>query len=449
MLGLQFVEPRPLCTPPVQRHANGRQPFGKARRFLTVALPFLCLPGGTLRVMSRPRSTGNGIVIVGGGLAGQRCAETLRRSGYAGRIRIVCAERHRPYDRPPLSKEALAQSLPGGSGPATEDALAFRPCRWYEREAVHLLLGVRAVGLRPAERVVLLSDARRLRYTHLLIATGSRPRTLPLFERFSNVSAFRTLDDCWRLSEVISSRPTLAVIGAGFIGQEVAATARSLGCEVALVDAAPAPLAGVLGAELGAWFARLHRDHGVEVLADCIVERASGNGAVDELRLSDGRVLRPDHLVVGAGVRPECEWLADSGLEVGGGVRVDSNGRTRCRNVFAVGDAAATLDRCSGRYLAGSHWEAAGRQGARAARMMLGLDPGPVPVPSFWTDQYGIRIQCLGEPRCAEAIEFDGDPDSRSFTATFSRGGRTVGALLVNRQRSLPAMRQLIQKGAT
>jgi NADPH-dependent 2,4-dienoyl-CoA reductase/sulfur reductase-like enzyme len=398
--------------------------------------------------MTQLRSTGNGIVIVGGGLAGQRCAESLRRNGYDGCIRIVCAERHRPYDRPPLSKQALAGSHPVSSGRGPEDALAFRSSEWYRREAVDLLLGVRAVGLRPAERRVLLSSGGSVPYDYLLIATGSRPRTIAGLEPYSNVSTLRTLDDCWRLGDVFSSRPRLAVIGAGFIGQEVAATARSLGCEVTLIDAAPSPLAGILGAEVGGWFARLHREEGVEVLADCVVERARGNGAVDELRLSDHRVLRPEHVVVGVGVRPECEWLGRSGLDVAGGVRVDPTGRTACRQIFAVGDAASILDRRSGRYVAGSHWEAAARQGARAARMMLGLDPGPALVSSFWTDQYGIRIQCLGEPRSADTIEFDGDPASRSFTATFSRAGRTVAALLVNRQRSLPEMRELIQKGA-
>jgi NADPH-dependent 2,4-dienoyl-CoA reductase/sulfur reductase-like enzyme len=398
--------------------------------------------------MTRLGSSNDGIVIVGGGLAGQRCAETLRHGGYDGCIRIVCAEPHRPYDRPPLSKEALVVSQACSFGPGAEDALAFRPSAWYEREAVDLLLGVRAVALQRRERRVLLSDASSLRYRALLIATGSRPRSLSTLERFSNVSTLRTLDDCRCLSEAIRSRPRLVVIGAGFIGQEVAATSRSLGCEVLLIDAAPAPLAGILGPELGEWFAQLHRDQGVELLTSCGLEGARGNGTVEELRLSDGSTVRPEHVVVGVGVRPECEWLVDSGLEAAGGVRVDSSGRTARDDVFAAGDAASSFDPSSGRYLAGAHWEAAGRQGARAARMMLGVAPGPVPVSSFWTDQYGIRIQCLGEPRGADAISFDGDPAGRSFTATFRRAGRTIAALVVNRPRSLPAMRELIEKGA-
>lgn len=397
--------------------------------------------------MTHSNAGTDGIVIVGGGLAGQRCVETLRRNGCEDAIRIVCAEPHRPYDRPPLSKGALAGSHPVSSPPRTENALAYRPPEWYEHARVELLLATAAVAVRPAEHRVLLSDGNSLRYRRLLIATGSRPRTLPMLEHFDNVSTLRTLDDCWQLSEVLSSRPRLAVIGAGFIGQEVAATARQLGCDVTIVEAAPAPLAGILGCELGAWFARLHRAEGADVLTDSTIERARGNGDVQEIRLSSGRTLRVDHVLVGIGVTANCEWLARSGLKVAGGVRVDPHGRTGLDDVLAVGDAATTLDPRAGRYVPGSHWEAAGRQATRAARVMLGLDPGATPVSSFWTDQYGIRIQYLGHAPRADAIELDGDPDSRSFTATFTRAGRAVAALLVNRSRSLPAARELIEKG--
>jgi 3-phenylpropionate/trans-cinnamate dioxygenase ferredoxin reductase component len=391
----------------------------------------------------------DGTVIVGGGLAGQRCAESLRRNGYDGSIRIVCAEPHPPYDRPPLSKDALAGSHPVSLEPRSANAVSYRSSEWYEDARVDLLLGVSAVELRPAENQVELSDGGSLHYHRLLIATGSRPRMLPMLERYCNVSTLRTLDDCWQLSEVLGSRPRLAVIGAGFIGQEVAATARRLGCEVTIVEAAPTPLAAILGCELGAWFARLHRAEGVEVLTDTRLECACGNGAVEELRLSTGRTLRVDHVLVGIGVIPNCEWLSGSGLNTEAGVRVDAHGRTELDGVLAVGDAAATLDPRAGRHIPGSHWEAAARQGATAARVMLGIDPGVTPVSSFWTDQYGIRIQYLGHAPRADAIELDGDPDRRSFTATFTRAGRPVAALLVNRPRSLPAARESIEKGTT
>jgi NADPH-dependent 2,4-dienoyl-CoA reductase/sulfur reductase-like enzyme len=384
----------------------------------------------------------DGVVIVGGGLAGQRCAETLRRQGYEGPIRIVCAEPHPPYDRPPLSKEILR-------GEQAIDSLAFRPPEWYAQHDIELLLGVSAVALRASERRVSLSDGSSLRYWKLLIATGSRPRTLPLVEGRRNVSALRTVDEAHALSGVLRERPRLAIVGAGFIGQEVAATARALGAEVTMIEAAPCPLVGVLGTELGDWFARLHRAEGVEVLTGATVTRAVANGDVRALHLSDGTSVETDHVVVGIGAAPEVQWLADSGIDAARGVPAGPHGHTEIDDVFAVGDAAATYDAVAGAHVPGSHWEAAGRQGARAARAMLGLEPGTVPVTSFWTDQYGLRIQYMGHARLADGLEIDGQPEERNFTATFTRAGRPVAALLVDRPRSLPAARKAIENGDT
>jgi NADPH-dependent 2,4-dienoyl-CoA reductase/sulfur reductase-like enzyme len=382
----------------------------------------------------------DGVVIVGGGLAGQRCAETLRRQGYDGPIRMVCAERHRPYDRPPLSKELLA-------GADVQRVPSYRPADWYREHTIDLLLGVSAVGLYPVERRVELSDGASLSYDWLLVATGSRPRTLRLLDGYENVSVLRTLDDSQHLRDVLAQRPNLLVIGAGFIGQEVAATARSLGISVTLVEAAPCPLVGVLGPQLGHWFSQLHTSEGVEVLTDCTIERVLANGAIQAMKLSNGKTVTADHVVVGVGVEPDIGWLGDSGLQSPAGVLADPHGRTAAERVLCAGDAAATFDPLAGRHLTGSHWEAAGRQGTRAARVMLGLDPGPAPLTSFWTDQYGIRIQYLGQARLADALEIDGEPDTRNFTAKFSRAGHVVAALLVDRPRSLPALRTLIEKG--
>jgi NADPH-dependent 2,4-dienoyl-CoA reductase/sulfur reductase-like enzyme len=387
-------------------------------------------------------SSSDGIVIAGGGLAGQRCAETLRRHGFEGAIRIVCAESRRPYDRPPLSKGIL-------TGGHSERSLHFKPAQWYAEQSIDLLLGVSATGLTPGERRLSLSDGATLRYDRLLIATGSRPSTLPLLDGYGNVSVLRSLDDARLLRERLGARPRLAVVGAGFIGQEVAATARQLGAEVTMIEAAPCPLAGVLGPELGEWFTALHRAEGVDVITGCTVEAVRANGEVRSLRLSNGRALDIDHVVVGIGVQPDVSWLADSGLDVLHGVTVDPHGRTELPNVLAVGDAAATFDPIAGGHVPGSHWEAAGRQGVRAARVMLGLDPGGAPLTSFWTDQYGIRIQYLGHARLADAVTVEGDPQARNFTATFTRTRRAVAALLVDRPRSLPAARKQIENGET
>jgi NADPH-dependent 2,4-dienoyl-CoA reductase/sulfur reductase-like enzyme len=392
--------------------------------------------------MARPRFSNDGVVIVGGGLAGQRCAEALRRHGYGGALKMVCAEQHRPYDRPPLSKELLA-----GAGGA--EAIAFRDAAWYERHSIDLLLGTHAVALDPPGRRIGLADGRVLRYRRLVIATGSRPRTLSLLEGYENVSVLRSVDDCLSLRSVLDSQPRLTVLGAGFIGQEVAATARRLGAEVTMIEAAATPLISVLGPRLGDWFARLHRAEGVEVLTGCTVAQCVGNGRVQALRLSNGKTVETDHLLVGVGVEPEVAWLAGSGVSARGGVPVDAHGRTVIDEVMAIGDAAATFDPVACAHLPGSHWEAAGRQAVRAARAILGLNPGPSPLTSFWTDQYGIRIQYLGHAWLGDSVQIDGNPADRSFVATFFRAGDPVAGLIVDRPRALPTVRKLIEKGAT
>jgi NADPH-dependent 2,4-dienoyl-CoA reductase/sulfur reductase-like enzyme len=382
----------------------------------------------------------DGIVIAGGGLAGQRCTEALRRAGYDGAIRIVCAEVHRPYDRPPLSKELLAGTQP-------DDTLAYRPQQWYDEHGVELLLGIAATAVRPGERRLELSDGGALRYAQLLIATGGRPRTLSLLERYANVCTLRTVDDARVLRDALRPGARLTVIGAGFIGLEVAATARSLGVEVTIIEAAPCALGNVLGPQVGTWFERLHREEGVRVLTSRTVDRAAGKSAIQTLELSGGEVVPCDHVLVGVGIDPDIRWLSGSGLDVSRGVAVDVDGRTGAAGLFAAGDAAATFNAASGRHVPGSHWEAAGRQAGRAARAMLGLDPGEAPLTSFWTDQYGLRIQYVGDSRTADTVDVDGDLDARSFTATFTQAGRAVAALLVNRPRSLPAARRSIEKG--
>ena len=312
-------------------------------------------------------------MIAGGGLAGQRCAEALRRGGYEGPIRVVCAEPHRPYDRPPLSKAALVD--------AGEDAgLPYRAAGWYAEQSVDLLLGVSAAGLEPTERRLRLSDGTSLRYEQLLISTGGRARTLPWLDGYDNVSVLRTLDDARVLREVLAPGRRLAVIGAGFIGLEIAATARRLGVDVTLIEAGPCPLAGIVGPEIGGWFRQLHATEGAHLLTGVTVDRVDGNGAVNALRLSDGAAVGVDHVVVGIGIQADVGWLTGSGLDLSAGVPVDPHGRTAIERLFAAGDVAATFDERCGCHVPGSHWEAAGRQGARAAHVMSRARPGDAAV---------------------------------------------------------------------
>jgi 3-phenylpropionate/trans-cinnamate dioxygenase ferredoxin reductase subunit len=372
----------------------------------------------------------DGIVIAGGGLAAQRAAETLRRGGYDGRVRMVCAEPHRPYDRPPLSKAVLAGS---------EDDLAFRPAGWYDEHGVELLLGRAAARLDCAQRELTLADGEVVGYEQLLIATGSRPRRLPLLDGFANVHMLRTVGDARALRAALVAGGRLVIVGAGLIGQEVAAAAARAGMQVTIVEAAAAPLEAVVGAEVGAWFADLHREQGVEVLLGARVAAAHAGA----LTLGDGRRLPCDHVLVGIGVDPALGWLAGSGLDPRG-VAIDAAGRTAAPGVFAAGDAAATYDPIVRRHVPGGHWESAARQGSAAARAMLGHDAPRAAPASFWSDLYDTRVQCLGNARLADDAALEGDPAARDFAITFTRAGAPVAVLLVGRPHELPRARALL-----
>jgi NADPH-dependent 2,4-dienoyl-CoA reductase/sulfur reductase-like enzyme len=381
----------------------------------------------------------NGIVIVGGGLAAQRCAETLRRRGYEGMLRMVCAEPEPPYDRPPLSKEMLA-------GKTAEEDLAYRPSWWYEEKQVELLLGVRAERLDPGARRLRLDSGAELPYEKLLVATGGSARRLPFLEGFENVHYLRTLADARRLRGEVREGARLAIVGAGFIGQEVAATARRLGAEVTMLEALDVPLAPILGEEVGAWFAALHTDEGVRLLTGAMLEGARGKGRVEELLLADGRRFACDAVVVGIGTVPATGWLDGSGLEVDG-VRTDTAGRSSLPDVFAAGDASIPFEPRFGVHARTEHWDAAAWQGAAAAKAMLGEYPGTPPLPSFWSDQYGLRIQYAGHAHRADAVVFDGDPAERDFEAIFTQSGVPVAGLTVGRPRAIPALRKQIDRG--
>ena len=379
----------------------------------------------------------DGVVIGGGGVAAQRWAEALRRGGYEAPVRIVCGERHRPYDRPPLSKDLLFEddvAVP-----------AFRPEAWYEDKAVELILGVRARALDTRARRVALADGRELHYSELVIATGARARELPLFSGYANVSTLRAVEDSRLIRTLLAGRRRVVVIGAGFIGQEVAAAARAAGAAVVVVELETLPLVGLLGPELGQWFADLHRSHGVELLLEQHVREVHGTGTVEALTLGDGRRLACDHVLVAVGISPDLDWLASSGLPASG-VPADALGRTALPGVYAAGDVAASFDPVLERHVLSGHWESASREGLQVANTILGREPGPPYPASFWSDQYGLRIQYLGHAQLADALAVDGDPRANDFIATYTRDGRLVAALIVGRPRAVGEIRErLIQ----
>ena len=378
-----------------------------------------------------------GVVIVGGGLAGQRCAETLRRRGYDDPITMVCGEPVRPYDRPPLSKGVLAGALPG-------DSVWLRPKDWYADNEVELMLGLMGVRLDPVSHVLVVSGGRRIPYEKLLIATGARARQLPFLRGYRNVHTVRTVFDVESLRPQLVPGNRLAIVGAGFIGQEIASTARRLGLQVTMIEAQATPLASILGEGVGHWFGELHRSEGVEVLTSAMLEGARGSGRVEELVLTDGRRIGCDVVVVGVGVAPETGWLEGTGLSPDG-IPVSVGGRSAIPDVFAAGDVAAVFEPRLGRHIRTEHWDSAARGGAAAARTMLGEGVEAPALPSFWSDQYGLRISYVGHAGIADDHRVDGDGSGRGLTVVYERQGSPVAALTVDQPRRLAELRRQIE----
>jgi 3-phenylpropionate/trans-cinnamate dioxygenase ferredoxin reductase component len=363
--------------------------------------------------------TSNGIVIVGGGLAAARTAEQLRRSDYAGRITIISDEVHLPYDRPPLSKEVLRKEV---------DDVALKPREWYDEKDITLRLGSAAIGLDTARQTVTLNDGTALGYDQLVIATGLVPRRIPTLPDLEGIRVLRSFDESMALREHASAARRAVVIGAGFIGCEVAASLRTLGVDVVLVEPQPTPLAAVLGEQIGELVARLHRNEGVDVRLGVGVAAVRGHGHVDTVVLSDGAELAADLVVVGIGSRPATQWLEGSGVEVDNGVICDEAGRTSVPNVWALGDVASWRD-TMGHQARVEHWSNVADQARVIVPAMLGQEiPTNVVVPYFWSDQYDVKIQCLGEPEATDTVHLVED-DGRKFLAYYERDGALVGVV--------------------
>lgn len=379
-----------------------------------------------------------GVVIVGGGLAAQRCAQTLRKQGFEDPVRMVSAEWVIPYDRPPLSKKFLTEGASGMD-------INLKPEAWYSDNGIELILGRRATGLEPDAHRLSLHDGTTLDYDKLLIACGSKARELPALSGFENVHYLRTASDSLRLGDELGNGAHLALIGSGFIGQEVAATARTLGDEVTIIEAMASPLEHILGAEVGEQIGSMHRDKGTDLMTRAMVETANGNGRVEELVLSDGRRITCDTVVVGVGVQPAADWLEGSGLETDG-ILTDTGARTRIPDVFAAGDVTRSLDPRTGTYSRSEHWDSAVRQGRAAAMSMLGKPAPKVNLPSFWSDQFDSRIQYVGHAEISDRVEIEGRPEDGAFTANYLRGDRLVAVLTVDQPRTIAAAGRTIEE---
>ncbi len=374
------------------------------------------------------------IVLVGASAAGLTAADALRREGFTGTLTLVGDELWAPYDRPPLSKQVLAGSW-------EPERTVLRQEADLQRLKLDLRLGCRATGLDPAARTVTLADGDRLRYDGLLLATGLRPRRLPFGHDLAGVHVLRTLDDALTLRAQLGAGPRVVVIGAGFLGSEIAATARGLGLDVTLVDTEPTPLARQVGTWVGGLVADLHRDHGVRLhLGRGVTDVTGERGRVTAVLLDDGTRLPADVVVVAIGSVPAVDWLAGSGLPLGDGVRCDSHCRA-APGVYAAGDVANWPDPATGGRVRLEQRMNATEQSRAAVRNLL-AGPGDAvpytPVPFGWTDQYDAKIQFHGRcPADAQVECVDGDPRARSFVALYRLHGRVVGALGWNRVRAL------------
>ena len=378
------------------------------------------------------------VAVVGASLAGLSAVRALRGQGFDGRVVVIGDEPHRPYDRPPLSKEFLA-------GKVTELDIALEDDD--EDLRADWLLGVRAASLDPSERSVVLADGSRVRADGLVIATGARARDLPGAEGLAGIHTLRTLDDALALRVALEPGSRLVVIGAGFIGAEVASTASALGLDVTIVEAMATPLAGPLGLEMGRLVSSLHADHGVRLLCGTGVSRFTGVGRVDGVELQDGRVLPADLVLVGVGAQPNVEWLQGSGVELGNGVACDAGGLTSIPAVVAVGDCAAWYESRLGRPHRVEHWTGALDRPKRAvATLLSGDSTGPDAAPPyFWSDQYDVRIQFAGHAAYADAVTVeDGDPAERSFLAIYRREGEPVAVLGMNQPRAFTRWRRAL-----
>jgi 3-phenylpropionate/trans-cinnamate dioxygenase ferredoxin reductase subunit len=384
------------------------------------------------------------MLIIGGGLAGGTAAEALRDEGFDGDITVVAAEAHPPYQRPPLSKGYLA----GSEG---LDAVLLHPAEWYDERGIRLITGVAATSLEPAAHAVELEDGERLTYDAVLLATGATPRMVPLpGHDLPGVMTLRRLDDSDELvAQLREGGKRLVVIGAGWIGMEVAATARGFGNEVAILERDAVPLAMALGAEMGEVFRGLHLEHGVDLRTSVGVDRIVGEGRAEGV-VVDGETLAADLVLVGVGASANTALAEEAGLDILNGVLTDEALRTSAADVFAAGDVANAFHPVLQRHLRSEHWANALNAGKVVARSMLGQPASFDDIPYFYTDQYDLGMELSGyAPLMTDAeIVVRGDLDAREFIAFWTDDGRIVAGMNVNVWDVNHKVQSLIRSGA-
>ncbi|MGP8162236.1 MAG: NAD(P)/FAD-dependent oxidoreductase [Acidimicrobiales bacterium] len=385
------------------------------------------------------------VVVVGASLAGLRACEGLRHAGFDGRITLVGAEPYLPYDRPPLSKEFLA-------GASDVDRLALTSPAKLAGLDLELVLGERARAVDLATRVVALASGRAVSFDGLVVATGATPRELRGAPRLDGVLTLRRLGDAFRLRALLGvGGVRLVVIGGGFLGMEVAATARGLGAQVTVVEPQPTPLARVVGPLLGRAIAEIHLDHGVDLRTGVGVEGLVGVGRVEGVRLEGGKIVEADVVLVAIGVVPETAWLTGSGLDVRDGVRCAAT-LLAAPGVVAAGDIARWPHPLRAGTVRLEHRTNAAEQGAHAASSLL-AGPGAAAfasVPYFWSDQFDVKIQSIGLPEPSDEVHVvAGSIAERRFVACYGRDGQLSAAIGFNSPRQLMSFRALLDRRAT
>jgi 3-phenylpropionate/trans-cinnamate dioxygenase ferredoxin reductase component len=365
-------------------------------------------------------------VIVGAALAGAKAAEALREEGFDGRIVLVGSEPELPYERPPLSKDYLRGESPREKARVHADG-------FYADHDIELLTGTTVERLDPDARTVALSTGDDLRYDRLLLATGAEPRrlTVPGAE-LGGVHYLRDLADADRIADRLAGGGRMVTIGAGWIGAEVAASARQKGLDVTVVEQAHVPLAHVLGDEVGEIYAQIHRDHGIELLTGAQLERFEGSGQVERVMLAGGRTVDADLVVVGIGVTPRTALAERAGLAVDNGIVADERLATSDPNVFVAGDVANAHHPLYERRLRVEHWANALNQPAVAAKSMLGKPASYERVPYFFSDQYEVGMEYSGYATSWDEVVFRGDVDAREFIAFWLEDGRVLAGMNVN-----------------
>jgi len=388
-------------------------------------------------------SSSDTFVIVGAGMAGGKAAETLREEGFDGRVVLVGAEPHRPYERPPLSKDYLR-------GEAEQPAWLQEDERWYADNRVELRTSSVVQSIDAGDKAVVLGGGERIDYDRLLLATGGEPRALPVpGGDLDGVHLLRTIEDSNGIRSLFEGGGRLVVIGGGWIGCEVAASARQKGMDVTLIESLELPLLRVLGPELGGFYRDVHEDQGVEMLLGAGVDAIEGSGRAERVRLSDGKTIDCAAVVVGIGVAPRTE-LVDGIARIDNGVVVDERLQSSADGIFACGDIANAAHPVFTRHVRVEHWANALEQGPAAARAMLGKDVSYDKVPYFFSDQYDVGMEYAGlhDPNVDELV-VRGDMGSREFVAFWLRGDRLMAGMNVNVWDVSDPIQELVRSRAT